>query len=243
MNWRATYIAAQLAAAAYIANAIEAAAVFQKLGYGTLGKYVNDDHQGYMLLNPDGNGVTFAISGTRASQMQIGDVLDDALIAPTDLGNGAHVMQGTYKGMRSAYAWAEQYKEQAEHLVGRELTWTVVGHSLGGERALLAGLFIDAAKIDAIYAFEAPKCGNDAMWARLAATVAKSTCVMNGEDLWAGWPWISGWSHPPIPHVHLKLTGWDMVGPTSWPLAVSADDHSIDLVVARLKNIADAMPA
>jgi Lipase (class 3) len=136
--------------------------------------------------------VCLSISGTRFGQ-SVGDLLDDAYILPTDLGGGVRVTSGAYSGMDALWAWAKS-------LVRTDSVWHVAGHSLGGQRALLTGLFVSVERIGSISAFEAPRTGNAALWSRLAPSLGNATHVRNGEDLWFGWPFISEWSHPPHPH-------------------------------------------
>lgn len=234
MNWRSLHLAAQLAQAAYFDTLVEATPVFNSLGHRVVGHYTDDDHNAFLLLGPDG--YTVAISGTRFGR-SVADVVDDINILGVDLGDdGARVARGPYGGMAGLWLWALQ-------LAPDDATFSVVGHSLGGERALLSALFIVERRIRQLVAFEAPKCGNDALWARLAMSMTKAVCVCNGMDLWFGWPFISGWSHPPVAHVHLLESGWEMVGPGDWPAALDAGDHDIALVVERLGKIAGATPA
>ncbi len=235
MNWRATYIAAQLAAAAYAETLVQAVLGFNALGYAMLGHYLNADHQAFLLHNADG--YTLAISGTRFGR-SLGDLLDDADIVPVDLGDGVQVAKGPYNGMGAMWVWVQSLTHATP-----DADFAVCGHSLGGERTLLTELFLPATRIRALYAFEAPKCGNDLLWRKLAQSMGKTTTVINGQDLWAGWPLVSTWEHPPMPHVHLNGATWGWVGPAEWPAAVSPDDHSISMVVDRLGKIADAMPA
>lgn len=236
MNWRATYIAAQLAQAAYAETLVQAVLGFNALGYAMLGHYLNADHQAFLLHAEDG--YTLAISGTRFGR-SLGDLLDDADIVPVDLGNGAEVAAGPYRGLSDMWVWAQSLTH-----VAPDADFAVCGHSLGGERTLLTELFLPASRIRALYSFEAPKCGNASLWCKLAASMGKATCVINGQDLWAGWPLVSSWSHPPMPHLHLDTVGWNWAGlAAGWPAAVSPDDHSIAMVVERIGKIAGAMPA
>lgn len=235
MNWLATYIAAQLAQAAYSETLAGAALAFKALGYTVVGHYTNDDHQAFLVQDAHG-AYTLAISGTRFGR-SLGDLLDDADIVGIDVGfNTARVAAGPYKGLDAMWVLVHS-------LLPADADLMVCGHSLGGERALMSELFLPATRIRALYAFEAPKCGNAEFWAKMSASLAKAVCVINGKDFWAGWPLVSGWAHPPMPHVHLDGNGWQMVGPATWPEALDVNDHSIALVVERLGKIAGAMPA
>ena len=236
MNWIAIHQAAKLAQAAYSETLAGAVLAFRSMGYTMRGHYINDSHQAFLLTRDSDNSVTLAISGTRFGR-SIGDLFADADIGPTDLGNGLRVASGPYKGMDAMWVWARS-------LVPADTKWTVLGHSLGGERALLTELFIPASDIMAVYAFEAPKCGSCALWTKVAASLSKATCVINGSDLWSDWPMVSEWSHPPIMHIHTTNVGkgWTMVGPGSWPAGLNPDDHSIAMVVDRLGKIAGVVP-
>lgn len=230
MNWRAVYVAAQLAQAAYAETLASAVLQFQALGYACLGQYLNGDHQAFLLHDDDG--YTLAISGTRFGR-SLGDLLDDADIVSVDVGGGRHIAEGPQRGLAQMWYWVESYTN-----VTPGATIMVCGHSLGGERTLLTELYWPAERIRALYAFEAPKCANGPLWASLSKSMAKATCVINGHDMWAGWPLVSGWEHPPLLHVHLLPVGLEMVGPGTWPLADRPQDHDISVVVERLKVIA-----
>jgi hypothetical protein len=215
--------------AAIEAAALRAEAAFEAMGHTWIGRYENADHQACLSRDAAGN-VCLSISGTRFGQ-SIGDLLDDAYILPTDLGGGASVTSGAYGGMDELWAWAKS-------LVPTGTVWHVCGHSLGGQRSLLTGLFVPIAQIGSIAAFEAPKTGNAALWARLAPSLANATLVCDGEDLWFGWPIVSEWSHPPLPHIHLLPTGFEIVEPGNWPPAINPGDHAVELDVSRISAIA-----
>ena len=229
-DWKQLHHSAQLAEAAYIDTMAAAVSAFNALGHVVVARYLDGDHQAFLLHSSEG--LTLAIAGTRFGR-SLGDLLDDADIVATELAAGARVASGPYSGMGDLWRWALGHAAPGS-------TFAVCGHSLGGERTLMTELFLPAERIRYLHAFEAPKCGNAAFWASIAKSVSKATCVINGSDLWAGWPLVSEWSHPPIPHIHLlgDPGRWEMVGPQSWPDAIDPNDHAIGLVAKRLGDIA-----
>lgn len=227
MNRAAIVAAAKRAQAAYILDDAGARAAFEGLEQTFLGRYENDSHQA--VVSQDVAGACYlSISGTRFGH-DLGDLLEDLHITGKDLGNGMRVAAGVYDGMQAMWDWAER-------LVPAGATWNVEGHSLGAERALLAGLFLPAAHVGAIHAFEAPRCGNAALWAHLMPTLANAGCVVDGADLWFGWPQASEWLHVPLPHIWLLDDAGhaDLIMPDKWPEGDNPDDHDIARVVERL---------
>jgi len=231
MNWAAIALAARRAEAAYIEDAAQAAAAFVTLGDIYVAQYQNSDHQAVVSRDSAGD-FHLSISGTRFGQ-SLPDLFDDADIVPHDLGGGCEVSAGAYSGVGALWEWAES-------LSPGSAAWHVGGHSLGGQRALLTGLFLPIEQIASIVAFEAPKTGNAALWATLAPSLAKATCICNGEDMWFGWPLVSEWSHPPIAHIHLLPSDFEIIEPGMWPPARDKDDHAIVMVTSRLEAIATA---
>jgi hypothetical protein len=126
----------------------------------------------------------------------------------------------------------------AKSLVPANTVWYVASHSLGGQRALLTGLFLPVDQIGSISAFEAPKTCNAALWAKLAPPLTKAAYVCNGNDLWFGWPKVGEWAHPSHAHILLLPSGFEIVEPCNWPLALSDADHAVELDVSRIEAIA-----
>jgi hypothetical protein len=236
MNWAAIHLAARLAQTAYISDLNEARDAFALLGFIALSQYKDDSHQAYVLFSAGGE-YTLAISGTRFGH-SIGDVLSDADIVPMTLNTisgDLGVSRGTYEGLDKLWTWARSLAPSGE-------VWTVLGHSLGGERALLLGIQMPPQCVKAVYAFEAPKCADAATWRVLKSHLDKSINVVNGNDLWFGWPFVSEWSHPPVSHIHLLENHGEyaMIDSGEWPHATSAADHDISLVIERLGMICSA---
>lgn len=230
MKWKAIYEAAQLASCAYSLIDAQAASEFGDLGYRVAGSFRDDDHQAFVVLGPVG--WVLAISGTRFGT-HAPDLIADLEISAVELGQGAHVASGPYDGMDKLWEWARSVAPPG-------VLWTVTGHSLGGERALLTGLFLPHDQIEAIYSFEAPKCGNIALWKQLQGPLHKTVCVINETDLFVGWPFIGPWVHPPIAHLHLLKNDWRLVMPDDFPRFTDLRDHAIAKVIVKLGKIVDA---
>lgn len=233
MDWHATLLAARLAEAAYVDDLADARNVFGALGFIALAQYKDASHQAYVLYRNDE--YTLAISGTRFGR-SLGDLLSDADLLPCAVGiTYGEVSHGAYQGLGKLWDWAISKAPMGQQ-------FDVVGHSLGGERALLSGL-VAANRCRNVYAFEAPKCANAAAWAMMSKHVEKSVCVVNGKDLWAGWPLVSEWSHPPVQHYHLLDEGFAVLAPGVSPEAIDPGDHDIALVVKRLAQICNTIDA
>lgn len=227
MNRAAVLAAACRAQAAYILDDADARAAFEGLGLTFIARYENDSHQA--VVSVDGERAYLSISGTRFGH-DLGDLLDDLHVGAHDFGGGAQAPAGVVEGLDEVYAWAAS-------LMPPGTTWHIEGHSLGGERALMSGMFLPAAQIAAVHAFEAPKCGNPALWLQLAPVLERTVCVVNGADLWFGWPQAAAWLHPLILHQWLKDNAGhaEQIMPTAWPGGTAPGDHDISLVVNRLR--------
>ncbi|MDB5777630.1 MAG: hypothetical protein JWP38_3763 [Herbaspirillum sp.] len=228
MNFAAVLAAARRAQAAYIDGMEQARAAFEALGHVWIGRYENDGHQAVLSRDTAG-GTYLSISGTRFGR-SLGDLFDDVNLVPVDVGGGARVTAGAYDGLAEMWAWAKA-------LVPARTAFNVEGHSLGGWRALYAPLFLPDAQIGAIHAFEAPKGGNAAYWEKYAGQLASAVSTANGADVFYGYPFLGDWHHPPRNLIWLNEHGFKVITPDQWPGGMSLDDHSIDLVVARLEKI------
>jgi hypothetical protein len=246
MNFQKVLLAAKVANAAYIGDLTEATNAFGVLGYGVLDRYRDNDHQVYLLSSAEG--MTLAIAGTRVLH-SIGDLKDDLDFSALNISaQGAgikvagRVANGAFKGMHAIAHWAGKIVGDAN--LGGDATFDIIGHSLGGERALLCACFVSPKNVRGVYAFESPKCADEAFWASAADYLLKTTVVVNGNDLWAGWPFVSEWSHPPILHMHLLGDGkYELVMPDALPTMYSPADHDIEAVIKRLEDITTAAPS
>lgn len=234
MNFITVLAAARRAQGAYIDGMNQAKAAFESLGLTWLGQFQNASHQA--VLSHDAGSVYLSISGTRFGR-SLGDLFEDVDLTPVDVGGGAHVTAGAYNGLAEMWAWAKA-------LMPAGTMFNVEGHSLGGWRALYTPLFLPDAQIGDIHAFEAPKGGNAAYWDRYAGQLSSAVSTANGADIFYGYPFFMDWCHPPRNLIWLDESGFKVILPDQWPGGMSLDDHSIDLVVARLEKIvAGAEPA
>lgn len=230
MNWAAISAAARRAQTAYIIDPAQAKAAFEALGDTWIGQYQDSDSQA--ALSIDSSGATcLSISGTRFSAGKIGDLFDDVQIEAVDVGDGAKVTRGAYESAKEIWDWALK-------LAPTGTVFNVCGHSLGGWRTAYTPLFIPAAQIGALHAFEPPKGANLAYYQKYAKELAALVIVGNGLDVWFGYPRLGDWMHRPGAMVHLQQTGFQLIDTSKWPGGLSLSDHSIDLVVSRLQAIA-----
>ncbi|MBU9203147.1 hypothetical protein KTD31_17460 [Burkholderia multivorans] len=229
-DFSAILAAAKRAQAAYIIDAKASQAAFEALGYTWIGQYEDDDSQAVLTRDAKG-AVNLSISGTRFSAGKIGDLIDDLQTEPYDIGGGARVTRGPYQSAGEIWAWAKGS-------VPAGTVFNVEGHSLGGWRTSYTPLFLPAAQIGTLHAFEPPKGANAAYYARFSAELANLIIVGNGRDIWFGYPRLGEWIHRPGSMVWLRTSGFSVIDTTAWPGGLSLADHSIDLVVSRLVAIA-----
>jgi hypothetical protein len=230
MDWAATALAARRAQAVYIMDAAKAKAAFTALGDSFVAQYQDADSQA--VLSTDAAGAWhLSLSGTRFSDGQIGDLIDDLQTDALDLGGGAKVTRGPYESAKQIFAWALK-------IVPADAVVSVCGHSLGGWRLAYTPCFLAPERIGALHAFEPPKGANAAYYAKYAKELAGLVIVGNGRDIWFGYPRLGAWIHRPGQMVWLTSTGFQLIDTAAWPGGLSLPDHSIDLVVDRLEKIA-----
>lgn len=222
--------AAKCAQAAYLMDPAQARAAFEAMGHKFIAQFRDDDSQA--VLSTDATGKTwFSISGTRFSDRQIPDLLDDMELIPVDLGGGAKVTRGAYESAKELFAWALAHVPAGAVL-------NVNGHSLGGWRTSYTPCFVPSAQIGELYAFEPPKGANAAYYAKYSKELAGLQIIGNQRDIWVGYPRLGDWLHRPGPMIHLTDAGYEVIDTSKWPGGFSLDDHSIDTVVERLERLA-----
>ncbi|WP_146758013.1 hypothetical protein [Paraburkholderia unamae] len=113
--------------------------------------------------------------------------------------------------------------------------FNVKGLSLGGSRPAYAPLFLSAAQVGALHAFEPPKGANLAYYQRSCADLARLVIVANGRDAWFGYPRLDPRRiHRPGEMLHLLEQGYRVFDTAAWPGGLDLDDHSMELVVSPL---------
>ncbi|WP_145956458.1 hypothetical protein [Burkholderia pseudomallei] len=235
MDWALTAKAARRAEAAYIEDDTKSRAAFEGLGDMWIGQLEADSHQATVTRDASG-GYWLNISGTRASDFRIMDVFADVSLDPVQV-TGGKVTQGVYAGMDKVWSWAKG-------LAPVGTVWNVTGHSLGASRTHLTPLFLPASQIGALFSYEAPKFLDAQFYATHAGELASMVCVLNGSDLWCGWPWFDQrWQdRPQRDHIWLKDSRgtFAIIDPKAWPGGRRNSDHDIGLVCQRLEKIAAA---
>ncbi|PRZ56206.1 hypothetical protein BX589_102407 [Paraburkholderia fungorum] len=229
MDFAKVLAAAKCAQAAYIIDQTQAKQAFEAMGHTFVSQYKDDDSQAVLSIDPAG-ATCLSISGTRFSAGKIGDLFDDIQLEPVDVGDGAKVTRGAYESAKEIWEWALK-------LAPAGAVFNVCGHSLGGWRTAYTPLFIPAAQIGTLHAFEPPKGANLAYYQKYVRELAGLVIVGNGLDIWFGYPRLSDWMHRPGLMAHLQQTGFQLIDTSKWPGGLSLSDHSIDLVVSRLQAI------
>lgn len=235
IDWAAAALAAARANAAYVIDPGASQAAFEALGDVWIGQYANASHQA--VLSVDAKHEThLSISGTRASAWKVADVICDVALDPVVV-QGGSVTRGAMEGMQQLWEWVLSTVPAGD-------TVHVAGHSLGASRTHLTPLFLPAAQIGLLHAFEAPKFADAAYYAAHANALANMMCTLCGADLWAAWPWRNPqWSARPLAE-HVWLRGddgsYDMILGVDWPGGADADDHDMSRVQLRVQAIAAA---
>jgi hypothetical protein len=231
MDFAPILAAAKRAQAAYIMDAAQAKAAFEALGHTFIAQYKDADSQA-VLSTCDGK-TYFSLAGTRFSDRQIGDLIDDLQTDALDLGGGAKVTRGPYESAQELFAWALS-------VVPAGTVLHCAGHSLAGWRISYIGSFVPADQIGSLFAFEPPKGANVAYYQKFVRELAELVIVCNGRDIWMNSPRLGEWIHRPGPMVWLTSTGFQVIDTSKWPGGFNLGDHSIDLVVERLEKLAAA---
>lgn len=230
MDFDKLLVAARCAQAAYIMDPAKARAAFEAMGHRFIAQFKDADSQA--VLSVDASGRTcFSISGTRFSDRQVPDLLDDMDLLPVSLGDGIEVTRGAYESAKELFAWALAHVDPGAVL-------NVSGHSLGGWRTSYTPLFVPAAQIGSLTSIEPPKGANAAYYTKYAVELANMITIGNGHDIWVGYPRLGDWMHRPGDMLHLNPTGFEIIDTAKWPGGFSLEDHDIDLVVSRLEALA-----
>jgi len=233
IDWKAVVLAAQRSSAAYIEDAAKAQAAFEALGDKFIGMTSGVDYQA--ALTQDAAGAThLTISGTRAAQGDLVDVFDDADLIPAHLRVGT-VTVGVNSGQVKLWNWVLKTADPKAVI-------NVAGHSLGGARAQLALAYLPASRLGQIVSLAAPKYIQADFFKTYADELWRLTCVLNGADGWASWPWRNLlWDdRPPVDHVWLKDDngGYVMIAGDKWPGGLVFADHDLSKYTSRLERIA-----
>jgi len=218
---------AQLCNIAYVDDEAAQQAQVAALGFKYLGRYENTDHQAFLAMK--GTRYVLAISGTRFSDGNIPELLDDENVFPQSAGD-FKVMAGFYAGQGDLYAWAEAKVPAGEK-------FEITGHSLGGARAHLAPLWVPADRLRCLTTFGAPKAATAAYWTTFSTPLAR---VVHERDLWAGWPLLPPWTQPG-PMLWLHNGALTLTTEKWWPGGLSPADHSI--TSGYIKALAALQPA
>ncbi|MBN3757253.1 hypothetical protein G3N95_30225 [Paraburkholderia sp. Tr-20389] len=234
--------AARRAQAAYIMDAAQSKAAFEALGHTFISQFKDHDSQAVLSVGPDGK-TYFSLAGTRASDLQIGDIVDDIDLSPVSVAKGANVTRGPHDSAKELYAWA-----LATCPAGTMLN--ICGHSLAASRTHLAPLFVPSAQIGTLHSFAAPKFADAGYYATYAHQLTNMVCVVNGADGWCSWPWFDRrWqARPLVQHIWLKDDHgtFAMIDGNKWPGGWRFSDHDMDNYEARIGKIAcmsDIKPA
>lgn len=228
MNPLSVLAAAQRCNAAYVMDKSAAAQAFAALGMSFIDQYQNATHQA--VYSKDQHGYQYlSISGTRISQGDNLDLLDDIWLAPVNVQRGGQVASGVFSGMDDLWKWAKSHLPQGA-------TLNVEGHSLGAERTLLTPLFLPKEQIGDLHAFEAPQCATQEYWDAYRDELAHAVHTVCAEDVFYNWPPKQGYVHDEQNSVlWLKANAIEVIKPSEWPVGGSEDDHGIERVVSYIQ--------
>lgn len=226
---------AQRCNASYVEGMSASSAAFTQLGMEFIAQYQTATHQATLSKNTQG-GIFLTIAGTRISEGNNVDLIDDVWLAPQACPKGGVVPAGVYAGMTDFWRWVFANIPQGANL-------TVEGHSLGAERVLLTPLFFPGERINDLFAFEAPQCGTQEYWDAYRDVLGRAVQTVCGADIWFGWPPAQGYVHDAQAQLlWVKPTGvsktttaqWKSTY-TAWPIGLNYPDHQIVNVIKYLQ--------
>lgn len=235
MDWHALARACRRANAAYIEDDNASRAAFAALGDNWIGQTQGRSYQA--VLSTDGPGKTWlSISGTRASQGRMADVLRDIQLDPVAV-SGGHITAGVAEDMDEIWCWAQKTAPTGT-------VFQITGHSLGGARAEASVAYVKPEQIGSIYSFASPKFIAADLFASHAEVFKRLIAVCSGSDGWCSWPWFDHrWQNrAPVPTVWLKDGDGFQILPdgNQWPGGWDFSDHDIDEYQKRIDKIAAA---
>jgi hypothetical protein len=229
MNPIAMLNAAQRANAAYVSDLQAARAAFAALNMTFVSQYRNDTHQAVISTDIHDR-YYLTISGTRYSQENNIDLVDDIWLAPEKAAKGGVIPAGVNQGMQEFWNWVLQ-------TVPAAATINVEGHSLGAERTLLTPLFLAKERIGDLYAFEPPQCGTQEFWDAYRDELKGAVVTVCGGDIWFGWPPRQGYVHDAQSNLFWLLDQHiEIILPNEWTGATCEADHAITEVIARIQS-------
>lgn len=227
--------AARRCAAVYIEEADRATAAFVALGSTAIDRYHDDTHQAVLHRSSRGR-TTLTISGTRIGGTlaeRIADLAADIDYLDDDPTDGVRVARGALTGLADLWRWVVDR-------AAPDLPIDVEGHSLGGWRAVYTPLFLASDRIGALTAFEPPKAGDAAFWAKYP-DLARLTTVVHGYDPCVAWPPLGDLIQRPGRSLLWLHDGtWTAVSEADWPGGdiFEIGDHDIERVGDALARLA-----
>lgn len=232
MNPLLMLAATQRCNAVYIEDLAAATAAFQQLSMSVIGQYRNLTHQG--ILSKDNHGQLYlTIAGTRASEGDNIDIVDDVWLTPAAAPRGGSVSSGVFSGMADFWKWVFSNTPAGSII-------NVEGHSLGAERTLLTPLFLPKERIGDLYAFEAPKCATQEYWDAYREELAGAIQTVCGADLWYNWPLDRDYVHDAKSTVvWFQSDKVSVISPSAWPVGIDPDDHGIEVLESRVQSSID----
>lgn len=232
MNPLSVLAAAQRCNAAYVMDKSAAAQAFAALGMTFVDQYQNATHQA--VYSKDSHGYHYlSISGTRFTEGDNLDLLDDIWLSPVKAQRGGAVASGVFSGMDDLWKWMKSHLPTGA-------TLNVEGHSLGAERTLLTPLFLPKEQIGDLHAFEAPQTATQEYWDAYRDELAHAVHTVCGGDLWYSWPPRQGYGHDAQSDVlWLKSNAIEIIKPSQWPIGMCESDHSIQRVLSYIQAAID----
>lgn len=212
LDWPALLASILRCDAAYCESETLARAEFAALGASVIAWCSTATHQAVLSVPADGIW-TLTMAGTRLSEGSaldaVSDIWQDADFVPTAV-EGGRVASGAFARGRETFAWALALLPQGQAL-------RVEGHSLAGQTAHLAPLFVPASALHSMIAWEPPKAADMGYYAHWALAFTKCRTIVNGRDPWAAWPWGDDeLLHPPGPLLWLHDGNWMWTGEKDW---------------------------
>lgn len=216
--------AAQLANTVYLGSTDSTQKALSPLGHTLLTRVSDDDYQVIITRKQGLNYVVFA--GSRPMIEYPEDWIDDSDFIPND-----DTLPGAFPGFCNGLVKMWQTKLLL-HIYPAFPYCRIIGHSLGGARALLTPLFFSPDFIHSIVTFGAPKVLS--INAIKEYPSHKAFQIIHDRDTLASWPPGDDYRHPDPVYL---LTQGSLKATSELPDATEPEDHLIASYIATLESL------
>ncbi len=242
-DWKALYLSIRRCNAVYD-SARDLHRAFAGLGSSDIRHYVTGAAQAVLHRAPSGR-LTLTDCGTHFTmgplRERLGDIAEDARFNPYHIDANCAYAAGPLARAKEIWRWAIPLIH--DMTTGGEQV-DIEGHSLGADAACATPVFLPAAQIGTITAWEPAKTANAAYWRAYAQSFARLTTVYHGRSPFFHYPpdrLSQGLCHHRGPLLWLRagtwsLTALDRIAPGD---ILAWRDHDPSVIAAAVKALMD----